>query len=76
MRVSKYTPTTVSLGLHYHKNVFGSEVGIKRYGIKYNEHLNQYVMYDENQRQINSGYVTTHRNMLGMAVGIEDIRTQ
>ncbi len=76
IKVPKYSATATSLNLTYYSSVFGNESGTKKYTIKYNVHVDKYEMYDENQRQISNAYVTTHRNMIGVAVGIEDIRAQ
>lgn len=76
MKVPKYTANTANLNLTYFQNVLTGDSKVKRFIIRYNIRTDRYEMLNEDQRQISSGYVTTHRNMLGVAVGIEDIRTQ
>lgn len=76
IRVPSSSATSASLNINYVQNVFYNESKSRSFSIRFNAHVHKYEIYDENQRQFTRAHVTTHHNLVGVATGIEEIRTQ
>ena len=76
IRVPSATAKSASLNINYVQNVFYKESKNRSFSIRFNAHINKYEIYDENQRHFSRAHVTTHHNLMGVATGIEEIRTQ
>jgi hypothetical protein len=79
IRVPYFGKTYAALNFSFTKNVFSSDaedVGARHFSISYNYHINKYEITDEKERPFSQAYVTTHRNMIGLAVGIDEIQTK
>lgn len=77
IRATSSQPTMLALKLSFKKNALtGGSMGSRYFTVKYNASLSTYELYDEKQRHITRAYATTHRNYIGMAVGIDEIQTQ
>lgn len=62
------------LTFRFLKSAITSEASTKTVALKYNSSLNQYQLLDSNKRPVTRGHVSTRRNLVGVAVGIEDIQ--
>ncbi len=64
------------VSIRYVRNVMDKRTGSHRFFIQYNPNLDDYQIFDESGRPFTSAHVATHRNLVGMPVGIEEIHTQ
>jgi hypothetical protein len=64
------------VSIRYVKNVLDKRTGSHRFLIQYNPNLDDYQIFDESGRPFTSANVATHRNLVGVPVGIEEIHTQ
>jgi len=73
--VGSASATTANLKLTYLKNAITGAKGFKAFRVGYNPSLGKYELYNSDGRMIQTGYITTNRNALGMEVGIADVKT-
>jgi hypothetical protein len=67
---------SLKLNIVYLRSVVSKSTGNRVLTVQYNPNLNQYQMLDETSRPVRSAHVATHRNLVGMAVGVASISTQ
>ena len=58
------------------KSVVDGETGYRTLLIKFNRNINEYQILDESDRPFTRAHILTHRSLIGIATGIEEIRTQ
>lgn len=75
VKSGSYSDYSASFTLRYYTNALTGSSKTIVISVSYNKRLGKYEALDSNQRPITRAHATTHQNMVGMAVGIEDILT-
>jgi len=67
---------SLKIVVKYIKSIVYGDTGVRTLLIKFNRNINDYQILDEEGRPFTKAHIVTHHNLIGVATGIEEIRTQ